>query len=276
MAQPPWNVIIQKIPTAQTKLERIFWRILAKLAKISAAIALASAGLPENIRCSDPRVIRIKEMLLQFQKTLQEFIKYLGYISITASVLYIIAQAATAYLIYTQANPVPLPTAVHNVISAQGELLNTILDILKKYSPLFALFTANIIAASVMITPAVNLISQICKDVIPINKYTEAAIQKTKDLATQVEGVANSNSRFYQDVNVSESDIESRQRVIDQLLSQQRSLTELIEAPSGVYLVTGQPESDTGKLGDYALDQTNRIIYGPKLTDTTWNEGIKY
>jgi hypothetical protein len=276
MAAPPWNLIIKKVPQAQSKLERIFWRILAKLAKISSAIALASVGLPENIRCSDPRVIRIKELLLQFQKTLQEFIKYLQYISITASVLYVIAQAATAYLIYTQSNPIPLPPAIHNIIAGQEELLNIILDILEKYSPLFALFTANIVAASVMITPAVNLISQICKDVIPINKYTEAAIQKTKDLATQVEGVANSDSRFYQDVNVSESDIESRQRVIDQLLNQQRSLTELIEAPSRVYLVGGMPESNTGNLGDYALDQTNRIIYGPKPTDTVWDLGIKY
>jgi hypothetical protein len=36
------------------------------------------------------------------------------------------------------------------------------------------------------------------------------------------------------------------------------------------------PESNTGNLGDYALDQTNRIIYGPKPTDTVWDLGIKY
>lgn len=276
MASPPWNLIIEKIPNAQTKLERQFWRILKKISVIGAAIALESVNLPENIKCSDPRVVRIKSLLKQFQTYLQEFVKYLGYISITATVLFIIAQGATAYLAYQNALPVPTTPGINSIIGAQSELLSKILDILKKYTPLFALFTASIISASVMITPAINMISQICKDEIPINKYTAAVLDKINAMAVEVEGVSQSNSRFYQDINVSEEDIKSRQDVIDELLRQQRDLSELIEAPSRVFTTTSKPDITFAKTGDYVIDQTNRVIYGPKPSDTEWNEGIKY
>lgn len=276
MASPPWNLIIERVPDAQIKLERQFWRILKKLAAIGAAIALESVNLPESIKCSDPRVVRLKALLKQLQAYLEEFIKYLGYISITATILFVIAQGASIYLSTQNAVPVPLPPGVYAIVEAQAELLNKILDILKKYGPLFALFTANIIATSVMITPAINLISQICKDEIPINKYTAAVIKKMNDLATDVEGVANTDSRFYRDINVSESDIKTRQDAIDELLRQQRDLSELLEAPSKVLTVNSIPDSDFGKTGDYAIDTTTKTIYGPKPSDTEWNEGIKY
>jgi uncharacterized protein YoxC len=276
MASPPFNLIIEKIPDAQIKLERQFWRILKKIAVIGAAIALESVNLPEMIKCSDPRVVRIKALLTQFQLYLQEFIKYLGYISITATILFVIAQGATAYLTFQNALQFPTTPGINAIIEGQAELLNKILDILKKYGPLLALFTANIIAASVLITPAINLISQICKDDIPINKYSAEVIKKMNDLAVEVEGVSKSNSRFYQDINISEEDIKSRQDVIDKLLQQQRDLSELIEAPSKALIVDGIPDSDFGNTGDYAIDMTTKTIYGPKPSDTEWNEGIKY
>lgn len=276
MAAPPWNLIIERIPNAQLKLERQFWRILKKLAVIGSTIALEAVNLPENIKCSDPRVIRIKSLLKQLQSYLQEFIKYLGYISITATILFIIAQGASAYLAFQNAVTLPTTPGINAINEAQAELLNKILDILKKYGPLFALFTANIIATSVMITPAINLISQICKDNIPINKYTAAVINKINNLATDVEGISISDSRFYRDINVSEEDIKSRQNVIDELLRQQRDLSQLIEAPSKVLIVDDIPDSNFGNIGDYAINTSSKIIYGPKPSDTEWNEGIKY
>lgn len=276
MASPPWNLIIEKIPDAQTKLERQLWSILKKLASIGAAIAIESVNIPEFIKCTDPLIVRLKALLKQFQTYLTEFIKYLGYISITASILLIIAQAATAYLAYQNALPVPTTPGINSIIEAQSELLNNILDILKKYTPLFALFTANIIAASILITPAINILSQICKDEIPINKYTDAVLKKINDLAVEVEGITKTDSKFYQDINVSDSDIKSRQDIIDELLRRQLDLSELIEAPSKVYTISSNPDSNLGNTGDYAIDQTNRIIYGPKPSDIEWNLGINY
>lgn len=276
MASPPWNLVVERIPDAQTKLEAAFWRILKKLSAIGATIALESVNLSENIKCSDPRIMRLKSLLKQFQTYLQEFSKYLGYISITATILLVIAQAATAYLAVQNSILVPTPPSVNAIIEAQAELLSKITDVLKKYTPLTALFAASVISASVMITPAISLISQICRDDIPINKYTAAVLDKIKQTAKDVEGIAETDSKFYRDINVSESDIQSRQDVIDELLTQQRSLTELIEAPSRVLLVSEQPDNSAGNIGDYAIDQTNQVIYGPKPSDTEWNVGINY
>jgi hypothetical protein len=69
-----------------------------------------------------------------------------------------------------------------------------------------------------------------------------------------------------------------RQELIIQLQQDQRSLLDLLEAPSRVITGTGTqiPDSDRGKTGDYFINQTTRTIYGPKISDTEWPEGINY
>ena len=130
MASPPWNLIVERVPDAQAKLERQFWRILEKLSAIGVAIALESVNLPDNIKCSDPRVVRLKAQLKQFQEYQEEFIKYLGYIAITANILYVIAASSTAYLTFQNALSVPTTPGINAIIEGQAELLNKILDML--------------------------------------------------------------------------------------------------------------------------------------------------
>ena len=277
MASPPFNLIVERIPDAQTKLEKAFNQILNKMLVTAGLIVTEAAQLSVNVKCSDPMVIRLKQLLKQLQQYIREFIKFLGYIGATAAILAGIAKAAVVYLAYQNTLPIPTTPGINAIIGAQEELLNKILDILKKYSPLFALYTAKIAALSVMIAPAVALLSQICQnDVIEINKFTQDAITKISELAVDVEGVAVTDSKFYQDVNVSESDIKSRQDAIDTLIEQQRSLLDLIEAPSQVIIVSSTPPNNIGKPGDFAIDKTNRIIYGPKPSESEWNTGINY
>ena len=59
---------------------------------------------------------------------------------------------------------------------------------------------------------------------------------------------------------------------------EQRSLLDLLEAPSQVIIGTGTqpPDADRGKAGDYFINQTTRTIYGPKISDTEWPMGINY
>ena len=57
---------------------------------------------------------------------------------------------------------------------------------------------------------------------------------------------------------------------------QQRSMLDLVEAPSQVILVSSVPDVAIGVAGDYAINRQQRIIYGPKPSDTEWNLGIKY
>ena len=86
------------------------------------------------------------------------------------------------------------------------------------------------------------------------------------------------DSEFYQLINVSQQDIDLREDLIVQLQQDQRSLLDLLEAPSNVIVGIGnqQPAADQGKQGDYFINQNTRTIYGPKISDTEWPQGINY
>ena len=73
-------------------------------------------------------------------------------------------------------------------------------------------------------------------------------------------------------------DIQSRQTSINELEQQQRSLLELLEAPSKVIIAqtAGVPDNSIGKSGDYFIDNIDNIIYGPKTSDFEWPEGVNY
>lgn len=277
MASPPWNFIIERVTEAWTRLKRLILNILKRIAGVAQTIARESIGLPRNISCSDPRVVRLKQLFAKMQKGIDAFLNVLPIVVTTLTIFYVIAQGASVYITYQNAMPVPLPPAVYAIVEAQSELLNKIIDITRDGKKILAFWGGKIIAASVMIVGAVNIVSQICNnDILLINQYTKQAVDKVSAIAVEVEGISISDSRFYQDYNVSESDIKSRQDVIDQLMRQQRSMLDLIEAPSRVILVSSDPASDVGFAGDYAINRQQRIIYGPKPSDEEWNEGIKY
>ena len=78
-------------------------------------------------------------------------------------------------------------------------------------------------------------------------------------------------TNFYNDDNVSNDDLDYRSITIHDLITQQRDLlTSLEEAPSKVYQDAGLPSLDLGKVGDYYIDTTTSIIYGPKMSITNW------
>ena len=277
MASPPWNTIIERLPEAWTRLKRLILNILKRIAGVAQTIAREAIGLPRNIACTDPRVVRLKQLFAKMQKGIDAFLNVLPIVVTTLTIFFVIAQGASAYVTAQNAMPYPLPPGVYSILEAQSELLNKIIDIIKDAKKIITFWGGKIIAASVMIVGAVNIVSQICNnDILLINKYTKQAVDKVSAIAVEVEGISISDSRFYQDYNVSESDIKSRQDVIDQLIRQQRSMLDLIEAPSRVILVSDVPPADVGFAGDYAINRQQRIIYGPKPSDTEWNEGINY
>lgn len=277
MASPPWNFIIEQVQSAWIKLKQLNLRILKRITAVAQIIAREAIGLPRNIACSDPRVVRLKQLFAKMQKGIEDFLRILPIIVTTLTIFFVIAQAASAYLAYQNALPVPTTPGINAIIEAQAELLNKIIDIIRDGKKIITFWGGKIIAASMIITSAVNIVAQICNnDVLIINQYTKQAIDKISAIAVEVEGVSQSDSRFYQDYNVSEADIKSRADVIDQLMLQQRSMLDLVEAPSRVILVAAIPAANIGFAGDYAINRQERIIYGPKLSDTEWNSGIKY
>ena len=47
------------------------------------------------------------------------------------------------------------------------------------------------------------------------------------------------------------------------------------EAPAQSYEGVGYPAVSLGKLGDYYIDKTNKVVYGPR-TITGWDMGVNY
>ena len=83
-------------------------------------------------------------------------------------------------------------------------------------------------------------------------------------------------TEFYTEVNVSAEDLQNRLDTINELIStQQDLLASLQEAPAQSYDGIGPPNADLGKLGDYYIDKTNKVIYGPKI-NTGWPTGVNY
>lgn len=269
---PPYDIIIEKIPTAISKMERAFQKIaITKITEVALKISKESVKLPKRISCTDPRVIRLKELLKKLLFYIQELLKYLGWLSIVTSVLAGIAIAGGVYVAIRQSQPTPLTPADAENINFQKEIYATITSIIKKFAPILALVLASVATASVIIAPAIELISRICvNEEIPISSFTSEAINNIQQMSAELE------SEFYREINVSSEDIESRKDSINELLEQQRSLFELLEAPSTVILVSSIPNNSIGKAGDFAINKQQRIIYGPKPSDSEWNAGINY
>jgi hypothetical protein len=71
------------------------------------------------------------------------------------------------------------------------------------------------------------------------------------------------------------TDLTQRSNSIEQLVDQQQNLlTSLQEAPSQVYRGNGNPLPNLGKIGDYYLNTSNNVSYGPKISDNDWGTPI--
>ena len=82
-------------------------------------------------------------------------------------------------------------------------------------------------------------------------------------------------SKFYNELNVSDSDLTDRSTNIKNLINQQRDLlTSLQEAPSKVYQEQGIPDANLGKPGDFYVNLDTSQVYGPKLSATEWGQPI--
>lgn len=78
-------------------------------------------------------------------------------------------------------------------------------------------------------------------------------------------------TEFYNELNVSDDDLEFRSDTIEELLRQQQDLLKsLLEAPSKVYQGQGLPNNIIGKVGDYYVDTNTNQVYGPKTSINSW------
>ena len=270
----PFDQITNKPGAAINKLQTALNKVIAKLnQKVSEAIG-KSGALSKNILCNDPRVKDLKQILRQIQQYITQIQNILRILNIVIPILATAAQIASVLINGQLANPVPSPPVVGQTIAVQNELVANIAKALTQASVIVTAVNAAVSVASALLGPVINKLSSICNtETFEVNQTTQNALDNNTEF------VITSDSEFYRTVNVSQEDIDLREDLIVQLQEQQRSLlTDLLEAPSRVIIGSGTqpPDADRGKTGDYFINQTTRTIYGPKVSDTEWPEGINY
>ncbi len=273
----PFDQLTNKPSVAINKLQTALNKVISKLnQKVSEAISKSNVLPKNNISGDDPRIKEIKQILEQIQRYIAQVQNILRILNIVIPILTVAAQIAAVIINGQVALPIPAPPAISQALAVQNELVANIAKTLTQASIILAVINGAVALASGLLATVINSVSAICNsETFAINQDTKNAIDS---IDNEVAATTTVESKFYQLINVSQDDIELREDLITQLQEDQRSLLDLLEAPSRVIvgIADEQPQSDQGKEGDYFINQNTRIIYGPKISDVNWPAGINY
>ena len=275
------DIIIKQIDTQTDKL-------LTQVNKV----VQNSTKLPVNIKCDDPRVSQMKDQLAAIQKQLTQvqaqIPKIQKSIESVKKLVTIAKGVKTAITIAQLSNPVTAPVFIATQLTAiqDATIVNAIAS-LKQFAAVPAQLTGKLQTIIPPLTSAISKLSNVCNGDVPIIELPNSAMNGNSggdDSGGDGSGGDGSGgngfggdyndlvaTNFYNDDNVSNDDLDYRSITIHDLITQQRDLlTSLEEAPSKVYQDAGLPSLDLGKGGDYYIDTTTSIIYGPKMSITNW------
>jgi len=232
-----------------------------------------SVKLPVNIKCDDPRIAKIKKQLADIQKQLTTVQENIPKIQKTAETLKTVVTTAigikTAISIAQLSNPVTAPVFIAQQLTAiQDATIVNAIESLNQFTTVPASLTSKLQTLVPPLLAAISKVSAVCNGDVDNLEIPSSLLPNTNTDTDYNDLVA---TEFYNEKNVSESDLDGRSDSIEQLLQQQRDLlTSLIEAPSKVYQNSGAPSDDLGKVGDYYIDLDTQTIYGPKASLTSW------
>jgi hypothetical protein len=240
--------------------------------------------LPVNIKCDDPRITQIKKQLADIQKqitTVQETIpKIQTTINTVRQLIGVAAGIKTALSVAQLANPVTAPLFIAQQLTAiQDATIVNAISSLSQFSSVPATLTSKLQTITTPLLGAIAKVSNVCngdvetltisQDALSNDALTNIGLQTGTDYNDLVD------TKFYNEENVSDDDLQHRSDTIQQLLEQQQNLlTSLQEAPSKVYQASGAPSNTLGKLGDYYINLDNQLIYGPKLRADDWGQPV--
>ena len=282
------DIIIKQIDTQTDKL-------LTQVNKV----VQNSTKLPVNIKCDDPRVNQMKDQLAAIQKQLTQvqaqIPKIQKSIESVKKLVTIAKGVKTAITIAQLSNPVTAPVFIATQLTAiqDATIVNAIAS-LKQFAAVPAQLTGKLQTIIPPLTSAISKLSNVCNGDVPTVELPNSAVNGGSGGDGDGSGGDGSGgdgfggdgfggdgfggdyndlvaTNFYNDDNVSNDDLDYRSITIQDLITQQRDLlTSLEEAPSKVYQDAGLPSLDLGKVGDYYIDTTTSIIYGPKMSITNW------
>jgi hypothetical protein len=238
-----------------------------------------SIKLPINVKCDDPRIKKVKQQLADIQtlitKVTEQIPKIQSTIETVQQVVSIAQGIKTAISIAQLSNPVTAPVFIAAQLTAiQDATIVNAIESLNQFSTIPASLTSKLQTIVPPLTNALKKVSNSCGDDDDTNfELPSSLLDATDDSENGYNDLV--PTEFYNEDNVSESDLQDRSNSIEQLLTQQRNLlTSLQEAPSKVYQQPGVPAGQVGKIGDYYIDIQSSKIYGPKPSLTEWGQPV--
>ena len=233
-------------------------------------------GLPKRTKCGDAVVNDLKkelERLKRIAESLQKIADNLPPILTTLQTIAAIGQILIGISLAQPTAPGQPTTPPNQKLIALAELLKNIqiiLTILQTITAMLPPISRRLLAIT---SKTEATIKSICGDELNTSANSDANVSTTSQTSLS-DPQLNSNypSEFYQDINVSNEDLQGRINQIQDLLNQQKDIVEnLIEAPSKVITGNGAPSADLGNISDYYIDTDNQTIYGPKSTQNSWS-----
>ena len=273
---PPLDRLTKAPALGVDKIQQQFNNILDSIVDQANKTIKDSAKLPTNVNSDDPRVKNIKQSLENIQLSItkvQENIPKIQSAVTAITTIISTAQGINASIAAAQlSNPV---TAVLFIAletqKTQNQLIVNAIEAVKPLQSLPDQIESKILTLVPVLTTAIAKLNTVSDDDIELNIPT--------NISTGLNTDTNYNdlipTEFYNESNVSEDDLTQRSNSIEQLVDQQRNLlTSLQEAPSQVYRGNGNPLPNLGKIGDYYLNTSNNVSYGPKISDNDWGTPI--
>lgn len=233
-------------------------------------------GLPKNTKCGDAVVNDLKkelERLKRIAESLQKIADNLPPILTTLQTIATIGQILIGISLAQPTAPGQPTTPPNQKLIALAELLKNIqiiLTILQSIAAMLPPISKRLLAIT---SKTEATIKSICGDELNTSANSDTDVSTTSQNSLS-DSQLNSNypSEFYQDINVSNEDLQRRINQIQDLLNQQKDIVEnLIEAPSKVITGIGVPVGNLGNISDYYIDTDTQTIYGPKSTQNSWS-----
>jgi hypothetical protein len=274
--QPPFDQavkpILQSFGKFSGKISELQNQLLDRVNQVVSKVA----DLPNNIKCSDPRVLEIKNLLNSINNIIDSIESLFSNLSNVVNTLIAIATVSAILIGVLSVSPVPLPLGTpqpifNKTLEVASYVVATILGILGTIKIIISVVIKRVTKVPEQLNAALEKLQNICSNDI-INLKTNGSDDQINNIAQAIQEYEDATGTdFYKPKNVSAEDQQQRQQQIETLIQQQRSLIDnLIELPSNVYRETGQPDTELGTQGDYYIDTTTNTIYGPKPTDTNW------
>jgi hypothetical protein len=232
--------------------------------------ALDALNLPINIKCTDPIVIKIRQLLTQINESIGVLVKIIDVIQSAGAILQgigsLVQVLKVVELLIPAVNGKPAGPETDRIIEL-NKTIDNVVSVIGSINVSVKLTNSTLKSVNNMIALVLVKLGSICPD----DEFTVS--QEVDDI---INGVSVNNltnnypSEFYDAVNVSNSDIDNRLQEIQSLLTDELDVvSNLIEAPSKLIKLSGNPTIEDGNVGDFYMNMQNGSVFGPK-TETGW------